>query len=108
MPTFLGEMEQLVLLAVLRLGDDAFGVTVQREIEARTRRSVSLGSVYKSLIRLEEKGLVTSFIGEPTPQRGGRRKRCYRMAAAGHRELRDSLDTLRRMTKGLTPHLELS
>lgn len=108
MPTFLGEMEQLVLLAILRLGDDAFGVTVQRELEDRTRRDVSLGSVYKTLIRLEEKGLITSYVGDPTPQRGGRRKRFYRMAAEGQRELRDSLDTLRRMTKGLTPHLELS
>lgn len=108
MPTFLGEMEQLVLLAILRLGDHAFGVSVQRELEARTRREVSLGSVYKSLIRLEEKGLISSFVGEPTPQRGGRRKRYYRMEAAGQRELRESLDNLRRMTKGLAPRLEVT
>ncbi len=103
----LGEFEQLVLLALLRLGDDAYGVAIRDEIEKETRRDVTLGAVYTTLLRLEEKRFVVSRLGEPTPQRGGRRKKFYRPLAAGRRELAASISALRRMTRGLTPGLEL-
>jgi len=100
-PSPLGEFEQLVLLALMRLGDRSYGVTVRQEIAARARRDVSLGAVYKTLERLEAKGYVSSTIGEPTPERGGRRKKFYRLEPAGVRLLRYSLGALRRMTAGL-------
>jgi DNA-binding PadR family transcriptional regulator len=87
-----GEFEQLVLLSLLRLGKDAYGVSICRDIVDRTGRDVSLGAVYKTLERLE---------GEPTPERGGRRKRHYRLLAAGHRALKHALAALRSMTEGL-------
>jgi PadR family transcriptional regulator PadR len=107
MPQGLGEFEQLVLLALIRLGDDAYGVAIRNEIEREAGRDVTLGAVYTTLLRLEEKGLVTSRLGEPTPQRGGRRKKYYRPLAAGHRELTASIKALQRMTRGLMPGLEL-
>jgi PadR family transcriptional regulator PadR len=107
MPQGLGEFEQLVLLALIRLGDDAYGVAIRNEIEREAGRDVTLGAVYTTLLRLEEKQLVTSRLGEPTPQRGGRRKKYYRPLAAGHRELAASIKALQRMTRGLMPGLEL-
>jgi PadR family transcriptional regulator PadR len=103
----LGEFEQLVLLALLRLGPEAYGVAIRDEIEKRTGRSVALGAVYTTLLRLEDKGFVATRLGDPTPQRGGRRKKYYRPLAAGRRELATSIDALRRMTRGLTPGFEL-
>ena len=103
----LGEFEQLVLLALLRLGDDAYGVTVHAEIERRSGRAVTLGAVYKTLSRLEAKRLVGAYTGHPTPERGGRRKRHYRVQPAGRQALARSMATLRRMTVGL-PRLELT
>lgn len=103
----LGEFEQLVLLALLRLGREAYGVAIRDEIEERTGRRVTVGAVYTTLLRLENKRLVATRLGEPTPQRGGRRKKYYRPLAAGRRELSASLDALRNMTRGLTPGLEL-
>ena len=103
----LGEFEQLVLLALLRLGTEAYGVSIRDEIEERARRDVALGAVYTTLLRLEDKRFVTSRLGEPTAERGGRRKKFYRPTAAGRRELIASLDALRGMTRGLTPGLEL-
>lgn len=97
----LGEFEQLVLLAILRAGKDAYGVPIQRAIVDRSGRDVSLAAVYKTLTRLEEKGLVATRIGEPTAERGGRRKRYYTLTAAGQRAVRQSVDVLRRMTRGL-------
>ena len=73
--SYLGEFEFMVLLAAIRLGDDAYGVPIAREIEQRSRREVALGSVYAALERLEEKGLVTSRLGDPTAARGGRARR---------------------------------
>lgn len=105
--TTLGEFEQLVLLALARLGHDAYGVLIAEEIIGRTRRDVSLGAVYKTLDRLEAKGLIVSRMGLPTPERGGRRKKHYRVLAAGQRALRQSIAGLRRMTDGLEPELEL-
>jgi DNA-binding PadR family transcriptional regulator len=90
----LGEFEQLVFLALVRLGADAYGVAVRDEIEQQTGRDVTLGAVYTTLLRLEHKGFVSSRLGDPTPQRGGRRKKYYRPLAAGRRELAASLRAL--------------
>jgi PadR family transcriptional regulator PadR len=103
----LGEFEQLILLALTRLGHDAYGVPIAEDIVSRTKRDVSLGSVYKTLDRLETKGLIASRVGAPTPERGGRRKKHYRLLATGQRALRQSIAGLRRMTDGLEPELEL-
>jgi PadR family transcriptional regulator PadR len=100
-PVNLGELEQLVMLAIARLGDDAYGVAVRREIAVRTRRAPSFGSVYTILSRLEEKGLVTSHLGDPTPERGGRGKKHYTVSAAGRRALQRSLQAIRAMTHGI-------
>ena len=93
----LGELEQIVLLAVLRVGDAAYGVPVHDEIIRLARRDLTLGTVYKTLSRLEEKGFVRSYEGDPTPQRGGRRTRCFAVTTAGRKSLESSLATLRRM-----------
>jgi len=102
----LGEFEQLVLLTLLRLGPDAYGATVQAEIENRGGRAVSVSAVYTTLDRLESKGLVRSRIGDPTPQRGGKRKKHYEIRPAGTEALRESYELLKRMTKGIEGHLE--
>jgi DNA-binding PadR family transcriptional regulator len=103
----LGEFEQIVLLAILRLGEGAYGVSITDEIAARTDRSVSLGAVYKTLERLEDKGLVGSWTGAPTAERGGRRKKHYRVLASGQRALKQGVGDLRRMLAGLEPGLRL-
>ena len=103
----IGEFEQLVLLSLFRVGKDAYGVPIWREIVDRTGRSVSLGAVYKTLERLEDKGFVGSREGMPTPERGGRRKKHYRLLAAGHRALTQSLGALRSMTDGLESEFKL-
>jgi PadR family transcriptional regulator len=102
-----GEFEQIVMLSLFRIGKDAYGVSIWREIVDRTGRDVSLGAVYKTLERLEDKGLVGSRQGAPTPERGGRRKKHYRLLAAGHRALTQSLAALRSMTDGLDAELKL-
>jgi DNA-binding PadR family transcriptional regulator len=102
----LGEFEQIVLLAIMREGDDAYGVTIRRAIVERSGRDVSLAAVYKTLTRLEEKGLVAVTVGEPTPERGGRRKRYYAVTTAGRSSLRQSVEVLRRMARGLDLGLE--
>jgi PadR family transcriptional regulator, regulatory protein PadR len=83
----LGDLEQAVLVAVVALGGKAYGVSVQSEVKARTGRDLSTGAIYSVLARLEEKGLVESQLGEPTPERGGRRKRMYRTSRAGKQAL---------------------
>lgn len=93
----LGEFEQLVLLAVLSLGDQAYAVPVRREIQRVARRPASRGAIYITLDRLEQKGLLTSVVGEPTPERGGRARRFYRatpMAVAALRRHRASLERM--------------
>ncbi len=97
----LGEFEQLVLLAILRIGSGAYTVPVIREIEDQTGRKTSHAAVYIALKRLEEKGLVTSRLAESTPERGGRGKRTYEVNTAARRVLRDSRDALLRMWDGL-------
>ena len=103
----LGEFEQLVLIALLRIGHDAYGVTIADDIAERSRRTVSLGAVYKTLERLETKGLVSSRIGEPTAERGGRRKKHFKVLAAGQRALKQSMAALRRMTDGIESEIGL-
>jgi DNA-binding PadR family transcriptional regulator len=100
-PAHLGDLEQLVLLALLRLGDDGYGVVIAEEIERRAGREVSLGSVYKTLTRLDAKGLVGTRLGEPTAERGGRRKRYYHLLPLGRRALGASLDAIRRLAVGV-------
>jgi DNA-binding PadR family transcriptional regulator len=102
-----GEFEVLVLFAVLKLErQGAYGVTIREEIETRTGRSVSTGAVYTALERLSERGFVSSEVGEPTAERGGRRKRLYRLEAAGVSSLSESVRTFRTMSRGLLPQLE--
>jgi PadR family transcriptional regulator, regulatory protein PadR len=102
----LGELEQIVILAVLRVGDAAYGVPVHDEIVRLTRRDLTIGTVYKTLARLEDKGFVRSYAGDPTPQRGGRRTRCFAVTITGRRALESTLATLRRMAVGLDVGLE--
>ena len=102
----LGEFEQLVLLAIMREGKEAYGVPIRQAIVDRSGRDVSLAAVYKTLTRLEDKGLVTTHVGEPTPERGGRRKRYFALTAAGQQSVRQSVDVLRRMIRGLDLGLE--
>jgi len=102
----LGELEQLVVLGVMHAGEDAYGVPVHDEIQQRAGRDLTLGTIYKTLTRLEDKGLVTSRIGEPTRERGGRRTRCYSVTPAGRRELQLSISALRSMASGLDVGLE--
>ena len=103
---YLGEFELLVLLAILRLGDDAYGVTIRDALERETSREVDLGAIYKTLARMEEKGYVSARMGDPTPQRGGRRKKLYRLEPLGSKALRQSVADLRRLVRGLGPALE--
>ena len=103
----LGSLERVVLLAVMRLGDDAYGMTVRREIEARTGRALSIGAVYATLERLETKGFVSSYTGEPTTERGGRAKRHFQIEADGEEALRASHEAIRKMTLGLKNRLAL-
>ena len=107
MPANLGEFEQLVLLALLRLGTDGYGITVQEELNRQAGRDVSLGTVYKTLLRMEAKGLVTAHLGEPTAERGGRRKKHYAVTLAGKKALGRSLSALRKLSLGLDAALEL-
>ena len=101
----LGSLEHIVLLALVRLDGTAHGTLVRREIEARTGRDLSIGAVYATLERLERKGYLSSSIGEPTPERGGRAKRLFRVDAAGRQALRVSEETIRAMATGLKHRL---
>jgi DNA-binding PadR family transcriptional regulator len=91
-----GGLELAVLVAVARLGDDAYGASVRREVSERSGRERSVGAVYTTLDRLEDKGLVRSWRSEPTPVRGGRARRCFEVTAAGQRALRAARDDARR------------
>jgi len=102
----LGELEQVVLLAVMRVGKDAYGVPVHDEIQRRAGRDLTLGTIYKTLTRLEDKGLVASYVGAPTTERGGRRTRCYTVTVAGKRGLQATFKALRHMAAGLDVGLE--
>jgi DNA-binding PadR family transcriptional regulator len=102
----LGEFEQIVLMAVLRLGDDAYGATIRRDIEARTGRRLSISGVYTTLDRLEQKGLVRSWIGEPTAERGGRRRKYFALLSPGKRALRSAYTAYTEMAAGLEHRLK--
>jgi PadR family transcriptional regulator PadR len=97
----LGEFEHLVLLAVLRLADDAYGMRVRREIAHRTGRDVSIGAVYATLDRLAAKGLISSSLSDPTPERGGRAKRSFRVTGAGFDAVNRTRQELANMLEGL-------
>jgi PadR family transcriptional regulator PadR len=97
----LGEFEHIVVLALLRLEDRAYGVTVRQEIESRTGREVSIGAVYATLDRLEAKGYVSSKLGEPTAERGGRSKRFFRVTTKGLAAVNRTHRAIRKMTEGL-------
>jgi PadR family transcriptional regulator, regulatory protein PadR len=97
----LGSLEHVVLLAVMRLGEGAYGVTVRREIENTTGRALSMGAAYATLVRLESKGFVRSNAGEPTAERGGRAKRYFRVTVDGKRALRSTHDAIQKMRAGL-------
>jgi PadR family transcriptional regulator PadR len=102
----LGDFEQLVLLGVLRLAEDAYGAAIRQEIHERSGRDVSINAVYTTLDRLENKGLLRSWVGEPTAQRGGRRRKFYALRPAGLAALRDAYRALRSMADGLEGRLE--
>jgi DNA-binding PadR family transcriptional regulator len=102
----LGEFEQLIMFALVELEEDAYGAAIGRAIERRTGRSVSAGAVYTALDRLTTRSLVTSEVGEPTPERGGRRRKYYRLEPEGALELSRSVDVIRSMSEGLLPKVE--
>jgi PadR family transcriptional regulator len=97
----IGGLEQIVLLATLRLGDDAYAVSVRREIEARSGKRVARGALYTVLERLEEKGCLSSRLGTPTAARGGRPKRFYKVTPSGVRALKGSREAIVRLWQGL-------
>ena len=101
----LGSFELMVLLAILRAGEDAYGVPIARELEESSGKDVLMGSVYAALDRLEAKGLVSSRLGDPTPERGGRAKKFFKVTAKGIRDVRDAQRTLVRLWRGL-PELQ--
>jgi len=98
---YLGEFEQIVLLAILRLGENSYGVPIRHEIESRTGRSLTVGALYSTLERLEDKGYVTSSYSDPTPERGGRARRYFKVKALGLRVLCETRDELAAMWQGL-------
>jgi DNA-binding PadR family transcriptional regulator len=103
----LGEFEQLILLALLDLEDEkTYSVHIRDSIEQRTGRRVSIGAVHTALVRLAARGLVASQLGEPTPERRGRRKRLYRLEPLGARTLADSIRSLQNMSRGLLRRLD--
>src|SRR3569623_468898 len=99
----IGEFEQMVLLAVAHLGDEAYAIPIVDEIERRTGRSVARAAVYITLRRLEEKGFVSSWMGDPIPERGGKARRYVKLETAGARALRDARTVADRMWQGLDP-----
>jgi PadR family transcriptional regulator PadR len=102
-----GEFELLVLMAILRLRGEAYGVTIREELERETSRTLTLGAVYKTVGRLEGKGYLRTRVAPPTHERGGRRKKMYQLTAAGLAAVRRSLADLRHLAQGLDPELGL-
>lgn len=103
MTQYLGEFEQLVLLAILQAGDDAYALAIIKQLDARANRRVDRGTLYKTLDRLEAKGLVNWTVEEATPDRGGHRRRLFTVTAAGIRVLRASREVLFNLWEGLEP-----
>jgi DNA-binding PadR family transcriptional regulator len=102
----LGELEQILLFALVRLDGEAHGVAVALEIEERTGRRISPGTLYTAFERLEQKGYVESWLGDSMPERGGRRRRCYRLLPAGAAELRSAYATLRSLASRMDRRLD--
>jgi DNA-binding PadR family transcriptional regulator len=101
----LGEFEQFVLLALVRLGNGAYGATIRREIRERTGRDASVGTVYMTLGRMEKKKMIASYIGIPSAYRGGRRRKHYLIDAEGQRALGRAFRAFTAMTEGIEPEL---
>jgi PadR family transcriptional regulator len=101
MPTALGELELCVLLATLRLGDGAYGVSIRDEIRDRTGRALSRGAIYSAIARLEDRGFLHATLGEPTPTRGGRAKRFFTLTPIGLDAIRASTQLMDQMREGL-------
>ena len=101
-----GEFELLVLLALIRLGNGAYGASIRREIRERTGRDVSVGTAYMALGRLEEKKMIATYVGLPTAQRGGRRRKHYLIDKAGERALGRGYRAVRAMSEGVESELE--
>lgn len=104
---FLGAFEEIVLLALVHLGDDAYGMTIRREIEERAKRTVSIGAVYSTLDRLETKGLISSRYANGSEARRGRARRYFKLEPEGARSLERSREILANMRRGLEPHSDL-
>jgi len=108
MKVYIGEFEEIVLLTIASLGDQAYGVSVKEDIEKRSGRDISIGALHSTITRLEEKGLIKSWLGEPTQERGGRRKRFFEVTPQGKsalhqmKDLRDELWKLSKATLGLS------
>ena len=98
----LGEFEYLMLTAAARLGDEAYGAAIKAEIEAATQSRCSTGALYTTLDRLEHKGLVTTWMGDPTPERGGRPKRMVRVTAKGSQAAADFYKAVARVSRGVS------
>lgn len=103
---YVGEFEQMVLLSIMRLGDEAYGLAVREELEGVAGRSASSGSLYTTLDRLERKGLIESYAGDTSPGRGGRARRYVRVTASGRTQLARSRSTLMALWDGLEGALE--
>lgn len=99
----LGEFEQLALLAIVRLGTNAYGMTIRREIEERAGLTTSIGALYLTLDRMEQKGFIKSSLGDATPERGGRAKRFFTLSAAGWQALEKSVTAVQKMSEGYFP-----
>jgi len=99
--TYLRDLELMILLVVMRLGDDAYGVPIARELKVHARREVSLANVYATLEKLQEKGYVSSDLADPTPERGGRAKRYFSVTAQGLKKVRETQRTLVRLWRAI-------
>jgi DNA-binding PadR family transcriptional regulator len=106
--TYLGEFEEIVLLAIMRLGENAYGVLIRHTIDKDAGRSTSVGAIYTTLERLEQKGLISSRQGEPTPERGGRAKRYYKVEGAGVQDLNEAEEIRARLRQGVSGGLQPS
>ena len=102
----IGAFEQQILFALMHLGADAYGLTIREQIEARTGRPISAGALYTALDRLEKRGMVSSRLGDPTPQRGGKRKRLYTVESAGERALTQAYESRVLMANGQESRLK--
>jgi PadR family transcriptional regulator, regulatory protein PadR len=99
--SYLGEFELMILLAVIHLGEEAYGVPISRQLERQRGRDVSVGSVYAALERMEAKGLVTSSLGDPTPERGGKAKRFFRITGQGLRRVQETRRVLTKLWQAI-------